>query len=110
VCACIYLWQGSDTSTPHSGGARTTYSWQGSSSWVPHGGTDPGSFVSFISALEPTLRPLFHFPDVSDAFWRAPDALKAMEDRYPGWDQSGEYAKAVAAAGASGGGGGSSKL
>ena len=87
---------------------RKDYSWQGSSSWVPHGGTDPGSFVSFISALEPTLRPLFHFPDVSDAFWRAPDALKAMEDRYPGWDQSGEYAKAVAAAGASGSDSGSS--
>lgn len=74
---------------------RSDYSWQGTSSWVPHGFSSP-SFVDFIGGLTPSLRTLFHFPPVGHRFY-SPASLRALEDRYPGWDRTGDYSQAAAA-------------
>ena len=68
---------------------RSDYAWQGTSSWVPHGFSSP-PFVEFIGSLAPSLRPLFHFPAVGHEFYSA-TSLRALEERYPGWDRTGEY-------------------
>ena len=52
-------------------------------------------FQELISALTPQQRPLFRFPKVGDPAYTT-EMLAALEERYPGFDQTGEYAAAIA--------------
>ena len=52
-------------------------------------------FRELVSALSPQERTLFRFPPVGDPAYTL-EMLEALEERYPGFDSTGEYAKAMA--------------
>jgi hypothetical protein len=52
-------------------------------------------FRELVSALSPQERTLFRFPPVGDPAYTL-EMLEALEERYPGFDNTGEYAAAIA--------------
>jgi hypothetical protein len=52
-------------------------------------------FRELVSALSPQERTLFRFPPVGDPAYTL-EMLEALEERYLGFDSTGEYAKAMA--------------
>ena len=52
-------------------------------------------FRELVSALSPQERTLFRFPPVGDPAYTL-EMLEALEERYPGFDDTGEYSAAIA--------------
>ena len=74
---------------------RRDHPWEGMSDYVM-AGSNP-VFREFISGLDPSTRELFHFPPVGHPYY-SEHTLRDLEDRYPGWDASGEYRAAISTA------------
>jgi hypothetical protein len=49
-------------------------------------------FIELIQSLSPDERTLFRFPKVGHQCYTGP-MLEALEEQYPGWDATGEYAR-----------------
>ena len=71
---------------------RADHHWEGVEHYTSKG-SEP-DFIRLVCSLSPAERCLFRFPAVGDACYTGP-MLAALEERYPGWDSSGEYRAAL---------------
>ena len=97
-----YLWHsGSDFTADwgqrysHGGMyALADHYWEGLSHFTHQG--QNSDFRQLVSTLTPTERVLFRLPPVGHPYYTK-RTLALLEEQYPGWDRTGEYAKGVGA-------------